>query len=95
MSRPATSPADVVRSLVAHDMVRVTFPDGKSRTVRITQTEGRNAYTTSGRVRAGHVKGGVLSTWTNKDGSEVATFQATMLQQVRYVSSIERLGAAN
>jgi hypothetical protein len=56
----------------------------KPRKVTVVQDfDGRRAYTTSGRVRPGHIKGGQI-TFYGKD----VMFQATMLQQIDYVVTL-------
>lgn len=70
-------------------MIRVTWRGGKSRTVRVLEVEGRRAYTTSGKVRGGHFRGGNLEV----RGGDLL-FQPTLQTQIVRVMGLERLGVA-
>ena len=56
---------------------------GKARTVTVTEIDGRYLFTTSGKVRPGHVGGGMVDTkW--------GTFQPTMQQQAKRIEAVTR-----
>lgn len=94
---PTASIIDTVRALAEGDMVRVSYgrnSQAKTRTVRVTSVtaDGKSVLTTSGKsTHCNHVSGGAFYLWD----AESVLFQATMNQQVRYVTSIEVLGKAN
>jgi len=89
-----TNPACTVRALTEGSVVALDIGKRKPRTVRVTSVDSTSsfrAYTTSGRVRPGHISGGVLSVETN--GS--VWFQATMLQNPVPVRGVTVEGLAN
>lgn len=56
---------------------------GKARTVTVTQVDGRYLYVTSGKVRPGHLGGGVVDT-------QWGTYQPTLQQQAKRIEAVAR-----
>lgn len=89
--------ATVFASLKVGDMVEVHTAAAKPRMVRVTELPtnalaGRYVFTSSGKVRFGHISGGALCR-SQYDGS--VSFQPTMQQQVRPVTALVVIGTSH
>lgn len=60
--------------------------EGKARTVTVTEVTERYLFTTSGKVRPGHIGGGVVDAKWN-------TYQPTLRQQVRPIEAVTHSAA--
>ena len=83
------STISIFKSLQEGDLVEVQDKAGKTRTVRVTSIKDSpsniSAYTTSGKVRPNHFRGGQIALWKRDDS---ITFQPTLQQQSNPVLSL-------
>lgn len=89
--------ATVFANLKVGDMVEVHTKDAKPRMVRVmelpaNELAGRYVFTSSGKVRFGHIAGGIIRR-SQYDNS--ISFQPTIQQQVRPVTALLVVGTSH
>lgn len=84
--------AETFALLASGDRVEITIPGRSSsspnevRTVAVQSRDGRNVYTTSGKVNPGNIGGGAIL-----DYGDALYFQPTMKQPIRRILALRRV----